>query len=126
MFETLRYLSLIDENRLRLNSFVQDNLKSRHGFTLLTKDERADVLNTYWDYIENIKHENNRMIAFVLQTLVPKVASYAKGNQFLFYSKKSAKILINKIKSDKEQYADLIPESSFFEDTIAGGIQRSL
>ena len=126
MFETLRYLSLNDTNRLRLNSFVQDNLKSRHGFTLLKKEERSDVLNTYWDYLESINHENNRMIAFILQILAPKLTNYIKGNKFLFYSRKSAKILTYKIKTDQEKYADLIPASSFFEDTKSGGIQNSL
>ncbi len=126
MFEAINYLSLNDTNRLNLNSFVKENLKSRHKFSSLSDDKQKDVLNTYWDYLGSIEHEENRLIAFISAIVIPRMRSYTKELQFLPFSTKAAKAILAKLEADQAEYADLIPGSDFFQRSKTGGIQRVL
>ena len=126
IFETINYLSLNDTNRLNLNAFVKGNLKSRHEFAALSEGKQNDVLNTYWDYLGSIQHEENRLIAFISMIVVPRMRSYIKELQFLLFSTKAAKAILVKLEADQAEYADLIPEPDFLERSKMGGIQGAL
>lgn len=126
MFETINYLASSDTNRLNLNDFVKNNLKSRHEFTNFSADRQNDILNTYWDYLESIKHEENRLIAFISMIMVPKMKSYAREFRFLLFSTKAVKAILVKIEKDQTEYAELIPANDFFERSKIGGIQSAL
>ena len=126
MFEAINYLSLNDTNRQNLNTFVKENLKSRQKFSSLSNDEQADVLNTYWDYLTSLQHEENRLIAFISMIVIPKMRSYIKKTQFILFSTKAARAILAKLEAHEAEYSDLIPSSNFFERSKAGGIQRAL
>lgn len=126
MFEAVNYLSLNDANRLNLNSFVKENLKSRHKFSSLSDDEQNDILNTYWDYLGSIEHEENRLIAFISAVVIPRMRSYTKELQFLLFSTRASKAILTKLETDQTEYSDLIPGPDFFQRSKTGGIQRFL
>lgn len=126
MFETINYLSLNDNNRLNLNSFVKENLKSQHKFSNLSDDKQKDVLNTYCDYLGSIEHEENRLIAFISAIVIPRMRSYVGKPQFLPFSTRAAKGILTKLEADQVEYADLIPEPDFFQRSKMGGIQGAL
>lgn len=123
MVNTLKHFVLNDTNRLELNSFVKDNLKSRSQYFNQRIPKRNDILKTYLAYLERIEHDNNRLIAFISMRIVPTMSSYIKECQFSFHSKKSAKAILLNLKTDQEKNEDLIPQPSFFESSIRGGIQ---
>ena len=61
-YEALIYMIKNDKIRTNFNEFVKHNLKSEHFFKNQTPDKQSDILNTYWDYLEKIKHEEDRNI----------------------------------------------------------------
>jgi len=126
MFDAVSYLLLNDANRLNLNSFVKENLKSRHKFSSLSDDKQKDVLNTYWDYLGSIQHEENRLIAFISTIVIPRMRSYTRELQFLPFSTRAAKKILVKLEANEAENTDLVPGPDFFERSKMGGIQREL
>ncbi len=126
LFDSINYLCLVDTNRQELNVFVKEHLKSGHDFLALTREKQEDVLSTYWDYLDSIKHEETRIIASISAILVPRFRLYLKERQFFLFSTKSAKAALARIEADLEEYADLVPGPDFFARTKSGGIQRAL
>lgn len=126
MFDTLVYLYESDENRSHLNIFVKDNLKSMANFLSLGNQQRNDVLNTYWDILSSLEHEENRLLVFVRDIVSPRLKSYIKGYQFLLFRTSSAKKKIEDIESLIEKSEKLFPKPDCMERVKHGGIQGEL
>ena len=87
---------------------------------------KKDVLNTYWDYLGSIEHEESRLIASISAIVIPRMRSYARELQFLAFSTRAAKAILAKLEADQAEYADLIPGSDFFQRSKTAGIQSVL
>jgi len=123
-FETLIYMHKINKIQNNFNDFVKVNLKSQLDFLSKTKDEQIDILNTYWDYLDKLKHKEDRIIAFILHIFLPMVEEYIKRKFFIMCSKSSIKELLQKANKLKESYKTDIPDPSFFQKSVSGGIQK--
>ncbi len=126
MFDTLVYLYESDENRSHLNIFVKDNLKSMAGFLSLDNEQRNDVLNTYWDILSSLEHEENRLLVFVRDVVSLRLKSYIKGYQFLLFRTSNAEKKIGDIENLIEENKKLFPKPNYMEKVRHGGIQREL
>jgi hypothetical protein len=123
-FETISYLNRIDKTRNSFNEFVKLNLKSQLAFEHKSKDEQIDILKTYWDYLDKLDHEENRLIAFVLYIFLPRVQGYINRISFLFYSKKNITTRLNGAVDLHNRFRTIIPDKSFFEKSLSGGMQN--
>jgi len=123
-FETILYLTRNDKTRNNFNEFVKQNLKSENSFKNKNQDEQIDILNTYWDYLDKIEHETNRVIAVVLYLFFPSVRGYINKKYFLFCSKRNITTLLESTTELQKIFKDIIPKSNFFEKSIKGGIQK--
>ena len=123
-FEIILYLEKNDKTQNSFNEFVKQNLKSEHSFINKNQDEKVDILKTYWDYLDKIDHETNRIITFVLYMFFPSVRQYLNKKYFLFCSKENITTLLNRATKLHENFRGIIPEPDFFEKSIKGGIQK--
>ena len=123
-FETILYLYKIDNTKNGFNEFVKSNLKRELVFNNKNQDEQFDILSTYWDYLDRLSHEEDRLIAFILHIFLPRLQQYINRIGFLLYSKKNIKNQIDKAKYFSNEYQNIIPNSNFFHESISGGIQR--
>jgi len=123
-YETLNYLNKSIKTGEVFNDFVKNNLKSEHFFRSQSKDKQLDILNTYWDYLDKIKHKEDRSIAFILQIILPSIKKYIKRKQFLLFSTKSIRMLTNEAEDSLIDFRDVLPEKDFLEKAIRGGIQK--
>lgn len=126
MFDTFLYVTSIDENRLHLIEFVKSNLKSANNFLSKETQEREDILNTYWDILESLDHEQRRVLVFVRDILLPSLCHYVGGYQFLIFRTSPAKKKISTIVSLIEENIDSFPEEGYMEKVRHGGIQGAL
>jgi hypothetical protein len=115
-----------DKTRSVFNEFVKCNLKSEHFFNNQTLDKRLDILNTYWDYLEYLKHEQDRSISFIVETVLPEIKEYVASMQFMLFSKKSILAAENKIIHMLSEFREVLPEKGYIDKTINGGIQKAL
>ena len=118
------YLYKIDKTRNSFNEFVRLNLKSELAFINRSQDEQIDILSTYWDYLDRLSHEEDRVIAFVIHILLPRLQQYINRIGFLLYSKKNIDTLLNKAMDLHDKYQDIIPDATFFQKSVSGGIQN--
>ena len=125
-FDTVLYLYKIDKTKNSLNDFVKVNLKSELTFSKRSQDEQVDIMSTYWDYLDKLAHEEDRVIAFVLYVFLPKVQQYIKRIAFLLYSKKNIKTLLHNAEDLQSKYQSIIPDANFFQESVSGGIQKIL
>jgi len=123
-FETILYLNRIDKTRNSLNDFVKLNLKSKLSFENKSQDEQVDILSTYWDYLDKLVHEKNRIIAVVLYIFLPRVRQYINRWSFLLYSKKNIAKQLDRVMDLHNKFGGIIPDPSFFEKSVSGGIQK--
>jgi hypothetical protein len=123
-YEFLSYSSKNTTIRKSLNEFVKANLKSHLLFAQKPDEVQQDILNTYWDYMSSIEHEEDRVIFHVLYTAVPQIKEYIKTRQFLFFSKQSINKMLALIGDLSSKYRDVIPEEKVIKDVLTGGIQR--
>lgn len=126
IFDALIYLYELDENRTHLNEFVKQNLKSMDGFLSEEENVQHDILNTYWDILDSLDHEANRIMLFVRDTVSPKLSKYVNGFQFTFFRTSGANEKIKFIDSLVEENKSLYPEPGYMEKVRLGGIQREL
>lgn len=126
IFETLNYLSSNEVNERNLNKFVTENLKSRHTFIGLDEARKTDVLNTYWDMLESIKHANERLLSFVSFGVAPKFESYVAKARFRFFRKSSCNKSLADIRNTASEFAEVYPDSDFIKRSVAGGIRNVL
>lgn len=125
-FETIQYLNRTHKTRNNFNNFVKLNLKSELSYANKGQDEQVDILSTYWDYLDKIDHEKNRVIAFVLYIFLPRVQQYINRTGFLLYSKKNITTQLDKAADLHNDYRSIIPEPGFFEKSVSGGIQKMI
>ena len=123
-FEAILYLNKIDKTKNTLNDFVKLNLKSELSFANKSLNEQADTLRTYWDYLDKLGHEEDRIIAFVLHIFLPSVRQYINRKSFLLYSKKNITTQLDRAAELHNTYSSIIPDLSFFEKSVSGGIQK--
>jgi hypothetical protein len=123
-FETILYLNRIDKTRNSLNEFVKQNLKSKLSFENKSRDEQDDILSSYWDYLDKLDHEQNRIIAFVLHIFLPRVRQYINLMSFILYSKKNITKQLDRAMDLYNKFRNIIPDPSFFEKSVSGGIQN--
>jgi len=123
-FEMVLYLSKNDKTKNSLNVFVKSNLKSELEFSQKTQDEQIDILSSYWDYLDRLSHEEDRVIAFILYIFLPHVQDYINRFSYLLYSKKDIHRLLSKATDLSEKYKNIIPGPDFFHQSVSGGIQK--
>lgn len=85
-FETIIYLNRIDKTKNSFNDFVKLKLKSEFSFTNKSQDEQVDILSTYWDYLDKLDHEENRIISRSITLADSRVVTWSgfKGTRFRF------------------------------------------
>jgi len=123
-FEMVLSLYQIEKTKNSFNEFVKTNLKSELAFAQKNQDEQIEILSTYWDYLDKLSHEKDRVIAFVLYVFLPHAQEYINRNSFLLYSKKGINELFSKANELSEQYKSIIPGTDFFQQSVNGGIQK--
>jgi hypothetical protein len=127
MFEMVGYLHMNESNRVSLNEFVKNNLKSAHDFLSLPIEKQHDILSTYSDYLDSLGHESNRFISFVARVIAPELKKYLINERFAFFSTSSAIDIFNSIDTIIEEYEEMIPGPEFFETVVkSGGIQSAM
>jgi len=115
-----------DSAKTNLNGFVKLNLKSEFIFNSKTPDEKNDILNTYWDYLDNIDRQIDRVTGFIINLLIPTIETYKKKRGFLLFPTKGISKNIEEMKSLGNQFKDLIPSVDDMKNTINNGIQKVL
>lgn len=126
MYETLLYHHGNENNRISLNEFVKENLKSMGSFTSKSENERRDIIYTYYDYLNSLEHESNRILWLSAYVLFPALKKYLKSYQFWLYSIKSGKETILSSLNHMNENIDLMPKSDYMERVRHGGIQGEL
>ena len=101
-------------------------MKSQHAFGQKTPEVQQDILNTYWDYLDKLRHEEDRNIGFVIDAIAPHIKRYIREKQFLFFSRKSIEKSLRKIEKTISDFRDVLPEKKSPKDIASGGIQRAL
>lgn len=125
-YEALIYMINNDKTCSNFNEFVKHNLKSEHLFKGQTPEKQSDILNTYWDYLEKIKHEEDRSISFILEILFPSIKKYTDSKQFCCFSTESIITTRNKINNTLSQFKDVLPEKGYIKKKMYDGIQKVL
>ena len=123
-FEMVLYLYKVDKTKNSFNEFVKSNLKSELAFRQKSQDEQIEILSTYWDYLDKLSHEKDRVIAFILYIFLPHANDYINCFSFLFYPKKNINELFNKAKELGKKYKSIVPDADFFHQSVSGGIQN--
>jgi len=126
IFDALIYLYELDDNRVHLNEFVKQNLKSMDVFLSKKENLQHDILNTYWDILDSLDHEQNRIMVFVRDVVSPRLSKYVNSFQFLLFRTSGATERVKLIDKLIEEYSELFPESGYMEKVRHGGIQRVL
>ncbi|NJA05490.1 hypothetical protein HC024_07100 [Methylococcaceae bacterium WWC4] len=126
VYDALLYLFRSDSTRKSLNEFVKEKLKSMDEFLKKDEPERIDILNTYIDYLDRLKHEANRLIFMISYNVLPRLEVYLLSYKFWFYCTNHAKKTIRMIKEIIERNAEYIPEPDFMEKVRNGGIQNEI
>ncbi|MCK5092142.1 MAG: hypothetical protein KAR30_06400, partial [Gammaproteobacteria bacterium] len=86
MYDMLLYLHKNETNRLSLNKFVKENLKSMEEFLSIPEEKQKDILYTYYDYLTSLEHESNRVIFFILNNIIPAMKEYLTSYRFWLYA----------------------------------------
>jgi len=126
MFDSLLYLYENDINRTDLNRFVSNNLKSAHDFISNTPEKRKDILYTYYDYLNSIDHESNRIIFLVNSRILLSLTKYLCRGKFSLFSTCQAINAAKKIEKLLIDNKDIVPEEEYMVNVINGGIQNEL
>ena len=83
-------------------------------------------LFTYHDYMSRLEHEENRIIVFVVETLIPELRKYAKRKRFWLFSTRDANGYLGALDDLIIKSEHLIPKAGFLERVRLGGIQSAL
>ncbi len=126
IFETVVFLNKTNNATRNLNELVKNNLKRENLFNSYPKEKKEDILNAYWDYLGKIKHTQDNVIAFSSHCFFPAVKKYINRKYFLFCFKKHINDLLKTESDFQKSHADEIPNPSFFEKSVKGGIQNLL
>ncbi|MBU3915095.1 hypothetical protein KKA14_06120, partial [bacterium] len=123
-FEMVLYLYRLEKIKNSFNEFVKVNLKSELAYHQKSPDEQIEILSRYWDYLDKLSHEEDRVIAFILYIFLQHAQEYINRFAFLLYSKKDINQLFSKAQELSEQYGSIIPDTDFFQQSVSGGIQK--
>jgi hypothetical protein len=123
-YETMVYDNENNATKMAFNEFVKENLKSQHLFSQMTAEKQQDVISVYWDYLDKLKHQADRISWFVLDVLDPIIREYIKRKQFIFFPKSNIKKHLERIESTSLEFKEFLPEKNFIENIMTGGIQR--
>jgi len=126
MYETLLYLHGNESNRLSLNAFVKQNLKSMESFLSKPPEKQQDILFTYYDYLHSLEHESNRIVLFIAATIAPAFRDYLSSFQFWLYRTSRVREIIQRIEHQIQENIDLMPDDDYMEKVRHGGIQGEL
>lgn len=124
-YEFIVYSNKNDATQKAFNNFVKENLKSQHLFSQKNLEQQQDILSTYWDYLDRIKHEMDRNISNII-LLYPVIEKYIAEKQFLLFRKRSIIESFAKTEQVISDYNDVLPERDFVQNIGNGGIQNAL
>ncbi len=123
-FETILYLHENESKRKSFNEFVKNNLKAMLAFQEKNQRDQEDILNTYWDYLSSLQHEENRIIAMITHIFLPYIKKYLSQRCSFSCYKNEVHSMLTLYEQLKEEYRDLIPTTDFFKKSVSGGIQK--
>jgi hypothetical protein len=123
-FETILYLHENESKRKHFNEFVKINLKAMLAFQAKNQQEKEDILNTYWDYLSSLEHEENRIIAMIVHIFLPYIRKYLNKRCFFFCYKNEVHSMLNLSEELIGKNEELIPTTEFFQESVSGGIQK--
>jgi len=124
--EFLSSLIIDNSSKTNLNDFVKNNLKSELAFYSKSENEQVDLLQIYWDYLDQIDHTIDRINGYIINILVPTIKKYKnKRNFFFFYKKEINKNLKELIKLKKE-FEHIIPDIEQLKNNLDNGIQKEI
>lgn len=124
--EFITSLSIDDSSKVNLNDFVKNNLKKGLHFNSLQEREKLDILNTYWDYLDQVDRHTDRISGFIINVLIPTIEKYKNRLEFKFFSKREISKNIIKIKLLHKEFNELIPTVNDMKDNLNSGIQKVL
>ncbi|MDD2200497.1 MAG: hypothetical protein PHE08_12290 [Bacteroidales bacterium] len=124
--EFVTALSVNDSSKISLNDFVKNNLKKGLHFDSQSDDEKLDILNTYWDYLDQVDRDIDRINGFIVNILIPTIEKYKNRFGFKFFNKKQISQNIKQIRKIHKQFEELIPNPDDIKNSINNGIQKVL
>ncbi|HED37546.1 MAG TPA: hypothetical protein ENI76_04775 [Ignavibacteria bacterium] len=127
LYEAAQGMAADEYDKTCLNEFVKNKLKDYLAFNQLSLEEQNSILNTYWDYVDRLSRNSDRMIVFLMSTLIPEISFYLKKKQFKFFSVKEATDWLKKVETILEQHKDEIPNTEeYFNWLKDSGIRKIL
>lgn len=127
VYEAAQGMATDEYDRTCLNEFVKNKLKDYLAFKQLSLEEQDSILNTYWDYVDRLSRNSNRMMVLLMNTLIPEISNYLKKKQFKLFSTKEATDWLNKVEAILEQHKDEIPNNEeYFNWLKNSGIRKIL
>ena len=109
-----------------LNLFLRENLKRELQFKSKPKTEQDDILNSYWDYLDQVDRNIDMTTGFISNVLVPTIEKYKRNFGFLFFSKKEISQKLKRIKKLQTEFSELIPTRERIQSNLDDGIQKVL
>lgn len=124
--EFIRALTMDNSSKVNLNEFVKDYLKSELKFNSKLESEKLDILNTYWDYLDQVDRHIDRVNGFIINMLIPTIDSYKRKFGFKFFPTKEISRNLKKMRATQKEYNDLIPSIEKIKSNFGSGIQKVL
>jgi len=118
--------SLIIDNsaKTNLNEFVKNNLKSELAFYSKSEKEQVDLLQIYWDYLDQIDYNIDRINGYIINILVPSIKKYKKKRAFFFFQKKQINNNLKELTQLKKKFKHIIPNIKDLKNSMDNGIQK--
>ncbi len=124
--ELLTALAADNSSDVILNELVKGNLKSELQFNSKKEDEKLDILNTYWDYLDDILRKIDRLNGFIIYALIPILTTYKSRFRFKYFSQKNITENLKLINQLHVEFKVLIPTKEQIANNINNGIQKEL
>ena len=127
VYEGAQGIAADEYDRVCLNEFVKNKLKDYLAFNQLSIEEQDSILSTYWDYLDRLSRNSDRMMVFLMSVLIPEINNYLKKFQFKFFSTREAKEWLSKVGVILEQHKDEIPDAEDYYNWLKNsGIKKLL
>lgn len=124
--EFLRTLSTDDSAVRSLNKFAKENLKSELTFQNKTEKEQLDILNTYWDCLDQVNNSIDRVNGFIANVFILIIEDYRKKFKFKLFSTKEISQNILEIQKLIDSFKKHVPDNKQMQERINQGIQKAL
>ena len=127
MLQAIEFLSslIIDNSaKTNLNEFVKNNLKSELAFYSKSEKDRTDLLQIYWDYLDQIDYNVDRINGYIINVLVPSIKKYKKKRSFFFFQKKEINNNLKALIQLKKKFKSIIPDINDLKNNLDNGIQK--